>query len=163
MSANATLIRFFALHVVALPIALLGLVVLHIVALHEVGSNNPDGIEIKDKLDAKGRPLDGIPFHPYYTVKDLFGVGFFLMFFAFIIFFAPEFGCFFLKADNFVPADPLFTSEHIVPVWYFTTFYAMLRAVPDKFIGVVTMGAPIFALFFLPWLHRSPAKSLRYT
>lgn len=162
MIANATLNRFFALHVVALPIALLGLVVLHIVALHEVGSNNPDGIEIKDKLDARGRPLDGIPFHPYYTVKDLFGVAFFLMVFAFIIFFAPEFGGFFLEADNFVPADPLVTPEHIVPVWYFTPFYAMLRAVPDKFFGVVTMGAAIFVLFFLPWLDRSPVKSLRY-
>lgn len=162
MIANATLNRFFALHVVAMPIALLGLVVLHLVALHEVGSNNPDGVEIKEKTDSKGRPLDGIPFHPYYTVKDIFGVAVFLLIFAFVIFFAPEFGGYFLEADNFVPADPLVTPEHIVPVWYFTPFYAMLRAVPDKFLGVMTMGAAIFVLFFLPWLDRSPVKSIRY-
>jgi ubiquinol-cytochrome c reductase cytochrome b subunit len=162
MISNATLNRFFALHVVALPIALLGLVVLHLTALHEVGSNNPDGVNIKDHKDDQGRPLDGIPFHPYYTVKDLFGAGVFLILFAFVLFYAPTFGGLFLEKDNFVPADPLVTPEHIVPVWYFTPFYAMLRAVPDKFFGVVIMGAAIFVLFFLPWLDRSKVRSIRY-
>jgi len=162
MISNATLNRFFALHVVALPLALLALVVLHLVALHEVGSNNPDGVEIKKHKDEKGRPLDGIPFHPYYTVKDLFGAGVFLTLFAFVLFYAPEMGGLFLEPDNFVPADPLATPEHIVPVWYFTPYYAMLRAVPDKFFGVVVMGAAIFVLFFLPWLDRSKVRSIRY-
>jgi len=160
--SGATLGRFFALHVIALPLALLLLVVLHLVALHEVGSNNPDGIEIKKNKDARGRPLDGIPFHPYYTVKDLFGVGVFAILFAFVLFYAPEMGGLFLEPDNFVPADPLVTPEHIVPVWYFTPYYAMLRAVPDKFFGVVVMGAAIFVLFFLPWLDRSRVRSIRY-
>ncbi|RFF28955.1 MULTISPECIES: cytochrome bc complex cytochrome b subunit [unclassified Wenzhouxiangella] len=162
MISNATLNRFFALHVVAMPLALLALVVLHLVALHEVGSNNPDGVEIKKHKDEKGRPLDGIPFHPYYTVKDLFGVGVFLILFAFVLFYAPEMGGLFLEPDNFVPADPLVTPEHIVPVWYFTPYYAMLRAVPDKFLGVMVMGAAIFVLFFLPWLDRSKVRSIRY-
>ncbi len=162
MISNATLGRFFALHVVALPLVLLALVVLHIVALHEVGSNNPDGIEIKKYTDQQGRPLDGIPFHPYYTVKDLFGVGVFALVFAFVLFYAPEMGGLFLEPDNFVPADPMVTPEHIVPVWYFTPYYAMLRAVPDKFFGVMVMGAAIFVLFFLPWLDRSRVKSIRY-
>src|SRR5699024_3692590 len=162
MISNATLNRFFALHVVALPLALLALVVLHLVALHEVGSNNPDGVEIKKHKAAKGRPLDGIPFHPYYTVKDLFGVGVFLLLFAFVLFYAPELGGLFLEPDNFVPADPLVTPEHIVPVWYFTPYYAMLRAIPDKFLGVMVMGAAVFVLFFLPWLDRSRVKSIRY-
>ncbi|MCG8465380.1 MAG: cytochrome bc complex cytochrome b subunit, partial [Xanthomonadales bacterium] len=122
--SDATLNRFFSLHVVALPIALIGLVVVHIMALHEVGSNNPDGIEIKKNKDENGIPRDGIPFHPYYTVKDIFGVGMFLILFAFVIFFAPEFGGLFLEHDNFVPANPLVTPEHIKPVWYFTPFYA---------------------------------------
>jgi ubiquinol-cytochrome c reductase cytochrome b subunit len=160
--ADATLNRFFAFHVIAVPIVLLALVVLHILALHEVGSNNPDGVEIKKNKDANGIPLDGIPFHPYYTVKDIVGVAVFLIVFCSVVFFMPEMGGWFLERDNFIPADPLKTPEHIVPLWYFTPFYAILRAVPDKFLGVVAMGAAIFALFLLPWLDRSPVKSIRY-
>ena len=162
MVSDATLNRFFALHVVALPMVLLLLVVLHLAALHEVGSNNPDGVEIKDKKDEHGRPLDGVPFHPYYTVKDIFGAAFFLMIAAFIIFFLPEFGGYFLKPDNFIEADPLVTPDHIPPVWYFTPFYAILQAVPDKLMGVILMGAAVMILYLVPWLDRSPAKSLRY-
>ena len=160
--SDATLNRFFAFHVIAVPIVLLGLVVAHIIALHEVGSNNPDGVEIKKNKDENGIPRDGIPFHPYYSVKDIVGVGVFLFFFALIIFYAPEMGGWFLEHDNFVPADPLTTPQSIVPLWYFTPFYAILRAVPDKFLGVVAMGAAIFMLFLLPWLDRSPVKSIRY-
>jgi ubiquinol-cytochrome c reductase cytochrome b subunit len=130
--SDITLNRFFSLHVIAVPLAIVGLVFLHIIALHEVGSNNPDGVEIKKKKGADGIPLDGIPFHPYYTVKDSVGVIVFLIFFAGVVFFAPEFGGWFLEANNFVPANSLVTPEHIVPVWYFTPFYAILRAVPDK-------------------------------
>ncbi len=160
--ADATLTRFFALHVIAMPLVLLMLVVLHLAALHEVGSNNPEGIDIKKNKDALGRPRDGIPFHPYYTVKDLFGTGMFLLLFAFVIFFVPEFGGLFLEPDNFVPSDPLVTPTHIVPVWYFTPYYAILRAVPDKLLGVVLMGAAIFVLFLVPWLDRSRVRSIRY-
>ncbi|PKL95285.1 MAG: cytochrome b [Gammaproteobacteria bacterium HGW-Gammaproteobacteria-8] len=160
--SDATLNRFFALHVIAVPLALLGLVVLHLAALHEVGSNNPDGVEVKKNKDAQGRPLDGIPFHPYYTMKDLFGVGVMLTLFAFVIFYAPEFGSLFLEKDNFNPADPLVTPQHIVPVWYFTPYYAILRAVPDKLAGVILMGLAIMVLFLLPWLDRSKVKSMRY-
>jgi len=160
--SDATLNRFFALHVIAVPLALLGLVVLHLAALHEVGSNNPDGVEVKKHKDAQGRPLDGIPFHPYYTVKDLFGIGVLLTLFAFVIFFAPEVGGLFLEKDNFNPADPLVTPAHIVPVWYFTPYYAILRAVPDKLVGVILMGLAIMVLFILPWLDRSKVKSIRY-
>ena len=160
--ADATLNRFFAFHVIAVPIVLLALVVLHILALHEVGSNNPDGVEIKKHKDANGIPLDGIPFHPYYTVKDIVGVVVFLIIFSIIVFFMPEMGGWFLERDNFIPADPLKTPTHIVPLWYFTPFYAILRAVPDKFLGVVAMGGAIFVLFLLPWLDRSPVKSIRY-
>ena len=160
--SDATLNRFFALHVIALPLAILALVVLHLTALHEVGSNNPDGVEIKKNKDADGVPLDGIPFHPYYTVKDIFGLAMFLLLFAFIVFFAPEFGGWFLEHDNFVPANPLVTPEHIKPVWYFTPFYAMLRAIPDKLFGVLVMGGAVMILFALPWLDRSPVKSYRY-
>jgi ubiquinol-cytochrome c reductase cytochrome b subunit len=160
--ADATLNRFFAFHVIAVPIVLLALVVLHILALHEVGSNNPDGVEIKKNKDANGIPLDGIPFHPYYTVKDIVGVAVFLIIFSIIVFFMPEMGGWFLERDNFIPADPLKTPTHIVPLWYFTPFYAILRAVPDKFLGVVAMGGAIFVLFLLPWLDRSPVKSIRY-
>jgi len=160
--ADATLNRFFAFHVIAVPIVLLALVVLHILALHEVGSNNPDGVEIKKNKDENGIPLDGIPFHPYYTVKDIVGVAVFLIVFCSVVFFMPEMGGWFLERDNFIPADPLKTPEHIVPLWYFTPFYAILRAVPDKFLGVVAMGGAIFALFLLPWLDRSPVKSIRY-
>ena len=164
-----TLNRFFALHVIALPIVILALVVLHIIALHEVGSNNPDGVEIKDKKDENGVPLDGIPFHPYYTVKDIVGVVVFLFVFCTVVFFFPEGGGYFLEKPNFEPANALKTPNHIAPVWYFTPFYAMLRAVTfpmfgldAKFWGVVVMGAAIAILFVLPWLDRSPVKSIRY-
>jgi len=160
--ADATLNRFFALHVAALPMVLLGLVLLHIVALHEVGSNNPDGVEIKKTKDEHGKPLDGIPFHPYYSVKDIFGVSVFLLIFCGVLFFWPEFGGWFLEDNNFFPANPMKTPVHILPVWYFTPFYAILRAVPDKFLGVVAMGGAIVMLFLLPWLDRSPVKSIRY-
>ncbi len=164
--SGITLNRFFSLHVVALPIVLLGLVVMHIIALHEVGSNNPDGIEIKDKKDENGIPLDGIPFHPYYSVKDIVGVVVFLFVFCMIIFFFPEMGGYFIEKPNFEPANPLKTPEHIAPVWYFTPFYAMLRAIPpiagSQFPGVVVMGGAIAILFVLPWLDRSPVKSMRY-
>ncbi len=164
--SGATLTRFFALHVIALPIVLLALVVLHIIALHEVGSNNPDGIEIKDTVDEHGVPLDGIPFHPYYSVKDIVGVVVFLFVFCAIVFFFPEGGGYFIEAPNYEPANPLKTPPHIAPVWYFTPFYAMLRAIPpiaaSQFPGVVVMGAAIAILFVLPWLDRSPVKSIRY-
>ena len=220
---DATLNRFFAFHVIAVPLVLLGLVVAHILALHDVGSNNPDGIEIKGPkalLDAQGHPVDGIPFHPFYTVHDIFGVAVFLMVFSAIIFFAPEVGGYFLEYNNFIPADPLKTPLHIAPVWYFTPFYSMLRAITTemmyalsailvitvgfvllktsasalakgllvllalaflwmfnafgftgigmmqgidaKFWGVVVMIAAVVILFFLPWLDKSPAKSIRY-
>ncbi len=160
--SDATLNRFFALHVVALPLVILLLVVLHLGALHEVGSNNPEGVDIKKVKGDKGVPLDGIPFHPYYTVKDIFGVGFFLIICAFILFFEPTMGGLFLEYDNFLEADPMVTPAHIKPVWYFTPFYAMLRAIPDKFFGVATMGGAVIILFFLPWLDRSPVRSIRY-
>jgi ubiquinol-cytochrome c reductase cytochrome b subunit len=160
--SGITLNRFFALHVVALPIVILGLVVLHILALHEVGSNNPDGVDINKYKDENGNPLDGIPFHPYYTVKDLLGVVVFLFIFCSVVFFFPEMGGYFLEQPNFEPANPLKTPEHIAPVWYFTPFYAILRAIPDKLLGVMAMGAAIAVLFVLPWLDRSPVKSMRY-
>lgn len=160
--SDATLNRFFAFHVIALPLVLVILVFVHIVALHKVGSNNPDGVEIKKKKDANGMPLDGIPFHPYYSVKDIAGVAGFLILFSIVVFFMPEFGGWFLEPDNFTPADPLKTPPHIVPLWYFTPFYAILRAVPDKFLGVVAMFAAIIMLFILPWLDRSGVKSIRY-
>jgi ubiquinol-cytochrome c reductase cytochrome b subunit len=160
--SDATLNRFYALHIAALPLALLGLVVLHIMALHEVGSNNPDGIEIKKNKDENGIPKEGIPFHPYYTVKDIMGSVAFLFVFALIVFFFPELDGWFLEKDNFIPANPLATPEHIVPLWYFTPYYAILRAIPDKLMGVVAMGVSIFLLFLLPWLDRHPIKSMRY-
>jgi len=160
--SDATLNRFFALHVIAIPLGLLMVVVLHLSALHETGSNNPDGVEIKKNKGADGIPLDGIPFHPYYTVKDIFGVAMFLILFSFILFIWPEAGGMFLEPDNFVPANPLVTPEHIKPVWYFTPFYAILKAVPDKLMGVILMGSSVVILFFLPWLDRSPVKSIRY-
>jgi ubiquinol-cytochrome c reductase cytochrome b subunit len=206
---DATLNRFFSFHVIAIPLVLLGLVAAHIIALHEVGSNNPDGVEIKARKGADGRPLDGIPFHPYYTVHDILGVSVFLMVFSAIVFFGPELGGYFLEYNNFIPADPLKTPAHIAPVWYFTPFYSMLRATNDvmvnvfcvvvglaalvavvfgklsmpkrigavvlavvaiallkafdaKFWGVVAMGGAVIILFFLPWLDRSLAKSIRY-
>ena len=160
--ADSTLNRFFALHVIAVPFAIAILVVLHLVALHETGSNNPDGIEIKDKTDKNGKPLDGIPFHPYYTVKDIVGVGVFLAIFCAVVFFVPTFGGLFLEAPNFEPANPLSTPQHIAPVWYFTPYYAMLRAVPDQQLGALVMLLAILMLFFVPWLDRSPVKSIRY-
>jgi ubiquinol-cytochrome c reductase cytochrome b subunit len=164
--ADATLNRFFALHVAALPLALVFLVIAHLMALHEVGSNNPDGIEIKKLKGPDGHPLDGIPFHPYYTVKDTAGIAAFLVLFAAVIFFAPTFFGVFLEQANFEGANPLQTPPHIAPVWYFTAFYAMLRAVPSflgtQVWGVLVMGAAIVVLFFLPWLDRSPVKSIRY-
>lgn len=164
--SDATLNRFFAFHVIAVPFVLAGLIVVHILALHEVGSNNPDGIEIKKNKGADGIPLDGIPFHPYYTVKDIVGVVVFLMFFFAVVFFAPEMGGYFIEYANFDQADSLKTPAHIAPVWYFTPFYAMLRAVPpmfgSQFPGVMVMGAAIVVLFFLPWIDRSPVKSIRY-
>ena len=165
--SDATLNRFFAFHVIALPLVLIALVVVHLIALHEVGSNNPDGVEIKKHKDPVTHiPLDGIPFHPYYTVKDIVGVIVFLMVFSAIVFFGPEMGGYFLEKANFVPADPLKTPEHIAPLWYFTPFYAILRAVPpmfgSQFPGVVAMGLSIVLLFFLPWLDRSKVKSIRY-
>ncbi|HQZ87568.1 MAG TPA: cytochrome b N-terminal domain-containing protein [Gammaproteobacteria bacterium] len=159
---GVTLNRFFALHVIAVPLIFLGLVVAHILALHEVGSNNPDGIEIKKHKNKEGIPLDGIPFHPYYTVKDLMGLAAFLVIFCAIVFFVPDVGGFFIEAPNFEPADPLKTPTHIAPVWYMTPYYAILRAIPDKLLGVVAMGASIMVFFFLPWLDRSPVKSIRY-
>jgi len=206
---DATLNRFFSFHVIAVPLVLLGLVAAHIIALHEVGSNNPDGVEIKEKKDAKGVPLDGIPFHPYYTVHDIYAVCVFLMIFTAVLFFAPEGGGYFLEFNNFIEANPLKTPPHIAPVWYFTPYYSMLRATTDlmvnilaailaiagvlgivkggfgglgkivlgvavivavallktfdaKFWGVVVMGGAVIVLFFLPWLDRSPVKSIRY-
>ena len=166
LPADATLNRFFALHVIALPLVLLLLVVLHLAALHEVGSNNPDGVDIKAKKKPDGTPLDGIAFHPYYTVKDLFGTGFFLLIAAFIVFYAPTFGGWFLEHDNFIPANNLATPSHIKPVWYFTPFYAILRMVPSLFgtavWGVLAMFASIAVLFLMPWLDRGAVKSVRY-
>jgi ubiquinol-cytochrome c reductase cytochrome b subunit len=207
--SDATLNRFFSFHVIAIPLVLLGLVAAHIMALHEVGSNNPDGVEIKDRKDpGTGRPLDGIPFHPYYTVKDTLGVAVFLIVFSVILFFMPEFGGYFLEYNNFIPADSLKTPQHIAPVWYFTPYYSILRATTENFMwalsagliafavlitfsarstrvwigvavgtalllagffsiapkvwGVVLMGASVVIFFFLPWLDRSPVKSIRY-
>ena len=168
--SDAALNRFFAYHVVTLPVLLVTLVLVHILALHEVGSNNPDGIEIKANKDPKTKiPVDGIPFHPYYSVKDIFGVIVFLIVFCGIIFFAPEFGGYFLEHNNFIPANTLKTPDHIAPVWYFTPYYSMLRAVTVNFLwidaklwGVILMGAAVVIFAFLPWLDRSPVKSIRY-
>ncbi|MGZ8259291.1 MAG: cytochrome b [Caldimonas sp.] len=206
---DATLNRFFAFHVIAIPLVLLGLVVAHIIALHEVGSNNPDGVEIKEKKDAEGKPLDGIAFHPYYSVHDIYALSVFLFIFSAVVFFAPEGGGYLLEYNNFIEANPLKTPAHIAPVWYFTPYYSMLRATTDlmvnvlvlilalaavlailrggfrtggkiavavvalvavfllktfdaKFWGVVVMGAAVIILFVLPWLDRSPVKSIRY-
>ncbi|MCZ6618756.1 MAG: cytochrome b N-terminal domain-containing protein, partial [Gammaproteobacteria bacterium] len=170
LMSEVTLNRFFALHVVALPLVLVMLVFVHIVALHHVGSNNPDGIEIKKNKDANGIPLDGIPFHPYYTVgHDIPATVAFLFIFCVVVFFAPEMGGYFIEKPNFEVANPLVTPDHIAPVWYYTPFYAMLRAstypllgMPAKFWGLVVMGGAIMIPAVLPWLDRSPVKSLRY-
>jgi len=168
--SEITLNRFFALHVVAIPIVILALVVLHILALHEVGSNNPDGIDIKKNKDENGVPVDGIPFHPYYSVHDLVGISAFLIAFVSVIFYFPEMGGYFLEYANFEQANNLKTPEHIAPVWYFTPYYAILRAVTidlggvftAKLLGFIAMGAAIVVLFFLPWLDKSPVRSIRY-
>jgi ubiquinol-cytochrome c reductase cytochrome b subunit len=160
--SGVTLNRFFALHVVALPIVLLALVVLHLLALHEVGSNNPDGVDIKKHKDEKGIPLDGVAFHPYYTVHDLQAIAVFLAAFSAIVFFAPEMGGYFIEKPNFEIANSLKTPEHIAPVWYFTPFYSVLRAVPDKLLGFIAFASSVAILFLLPWLDRSPVKSWRY-
>ena len=167
---DATLNRFFAFHVIALPLVLLGLVVAHLIALHETGSNNPDGVEInegpKGNRWSKDAPADGIPFHPYYTVKDILGVVVFLMIFTAVVFFMPEMGGYFLEYNNFIPADPLKTPPHIAPVWYFTPYYSILRAVPplfgSQFPGVIAMGLSVMIFFALPWLDRGAVKSIRY-
>jgi ubiquinol-cytochrome c reductase cytochrome b subunit len=164
--SDATLNRFFALHVAAIPLVLAGIVFVHMVALHAVGSNNPDGIEIKKNKGPDGIPLDGIAFHPYYTVKDMVAVVVFLMIFCAVMFFAPDMGGYFLEANNFIPANPMQTPAHIAPVWYFTPYYAILRAVPpmfgSQFPGVVAMGIGAIAIVFLPWLDRGAVKSIRY-
>ena len=167
--SDATLNRFFAFHVILLPLLLALLVYLHIVALHKVGSNNPDGVEIKKQKDADGKPLDGIPFHPYYTIKDTFGVGVFLTIYLAIVFFLPELGGWFLEKDNFAPADILQTPPDIVPLWYLTPYYSILRAVTFEWLpggaklwGVIAMAAAIVIFFFLPWLDRSRVRSIRY-
>jgi ubiquinol-cytochrome c reductase cytochrome b subunit len=159
---DATLNRFFSLHAVAVPLGLLLLVTLHLVALRTVGSNNPDGIEVNETTDAQGRPLDGVPFHPYYIVKDVLSVGVFLVVFAFVLFFAPTFGGLFLEPANFEPADPASTPEHIAPAWYFAPFYAILRAVPDQRLGAILMLLAVLSFLFLPWLDRSAVRSMRY-
>ena len=163
---DAALNRFFSLHVIALPLILVVLVFLHIVALHTVGSNNPDGIEIKKNKDKDGIPKDGIPFHPYFTVKDTMGAVAFLWIFCAVVFYAPALNGYFLEHANFIEANPLQTPEHIAPLWYLTPFYSVLRAVPpmfgSQFPGVLAMGASLLILFFLPWLDRSPVKSVRY-
>ncbi|MGN5290322.1 cytochrome b [Aeromonas veronii] len=160
--SGATLNRFFALHVIALPLVLVMLVAMHILALHEVGSNNPDGIDIKKHKDENGWPLDAVAFHPYFTVKDMIGVAGFLFFFCAIIFFKPDMWGYFLEKPNFEVANGLKTPAHIAPVWYFTPFYAILRAVPDKLLGVIMMGLSIVVLFLLPWLDRCKVRSVRY-
>src|SRR5688572_14715244 len=159
---DATLTRFFSLHVVALPFVIALLVALHLVALRQVGSNNPDGIEIKENLGPDDKPLDGIPFHPYYSLKDIVGVGLFLTAFAIVVFFVPTFGGLFMEAPNFEPANPVSTPEHIAPVWYFTPYYAILRAIPDQKLGALLMALAVLAFLFLPWLDRARNKSLRY-
>ena len=164
--SDATLNRFFALHVAAIPLVLVGIVFVHIVALHKVGSNNPDGIEIKKNKGPDGHPVDGIPFHPYYTVKDIMATVAFLIVFCAVVFFAPDMGGYFLEANNFMPANPMQTPAHIAPVWYFTPYYAILRAVPpmfgSQFPGVIAMGIGAIAIVFLPWLDRGKVKSIRY-
>jgi ubiquinol-cytochrome c reductase cytochrome b subunit len=159
---DATLTRFFSLHVIALPFILALLILLHLVALRQVGSNNPDGIEIKENPGADGHPKDGIPFHPYYTLKDIVGVGLFLTFFAIVVFFIPTFGGLFMEAPNFEPANPSSTPEHIAPVWYFTPYYAILRAVPDQKLGALLMALSVAVFLFMPWIDRAKNKSVRY-
>jgi ubiquinol-cytochrome c reductase cytochrome b subunit len=160
--SDATLNRFFSLHVIAVPLVLVFLATIHILALHTVGSNNPDGIEIKERKGADGRPVDGIPFHPYYTVHDAAGVIFFLIGFFAVVFFSPDLRGYFLEDANYAPANSLQTPTHIRPMWYFTPFYAILRAVPNKLFGVILMGAAVLILYAMPWLDRSKVRSIRY-
>ena len=160
--SDITLNRFFALHVIAFPLAMIGLIFVHIVALHEVGSNNPDGIEIKEVKGPDGIPLDGVAFHPYHTSKDLVAIVIFLIIFSLVVFYAPEMGGYFLERANFEPANPTVTPEHIMPSWYFTPYYAILRAIPDKLLGAIMMAASVIVPMFLPWLDKSPVKSIRY-
>lgn len=160
--SGVTLHRFFSLHVIAIPLLLAVMVFVHLVALHHVGSNNPDGIEIKEKKDKDGHPLDGIPFHPYFTVKDLVGVAVFLIVFCYVLFFMPTGAGLFIEPDNSIVANPMVTPPEISPVWYMTPFYAMLRAVPNKLLGLVTMAGAIALMFVLPWLDRSRVRSIRY-
>ncbi len=160
--SDVTLNRFFALHVIALPLALIALIFVHILALHEVGSNNPDGIEIKNYKDKNGIPIDGVAFHPYHTSKDLVAIIVFLMVFSAVMFFAPEMGGYFLEHANFEKANPMATPEHIVSAWYFTPYYAILRAIPDKLLGAILFGIAVIIPLFLPWLDRSKVKSIRY-
>ena len=160
--SDITLNRFFAFHVIAVPLMLVLLVAVHIMALHEVGSNNPDGIEIKEHKGPDGKPIDGVAFHPYHTSKDLVIIIVFLILFSAVVFFAPDMGGYFLEHANFEPANALQTPEHIAPVWYFTPFYSMLKAVPDKLLGVMLMGSAVLLPFFLPWLDRCSVKSIRY-
>lgn len=160
--SGVSLHRFFSLHVIAIPLLLAVFVFVHLVALHQVGSNNPDGVDIKEKKDAEGVPLDGIPFHPYYTVKDLMGVMVFLFIFAVVVFYMPTMGGWFIEHDNFVVANPMVTPPEIAPVWYMTPFYAILRAIPNKLLGLMTMGAAVAIMFVIPWLDRSKVRSIRY-
>ena len=160
--SDVSLHRFFSLHVVAIPVLMMGLVFVHLIALHKVGSNNPDGIEIKNQKNNEGIPLDGIPFHPYYTVKDTMGVVVFLIAFSSVLFFFPTVGGYFLEYANFQPANPMVTPAHIAPVWYMTPFYSILRAIPNKLFGVIAMASSVAFLFVIPWLDRSPVKSMRY-
>jgi ubiquinol-cytochrome c reductase cytochrome b subunit len=157
-----TLNRFMAYHVVLVPLVLIALVVAHILALHQVGSNNPDGVEIKEHRGPDGRPLDGIPFHPYYTVKDVFGMGIFLILFCAVVFYAPTVNGLFIEHANYVPANPLKTPADITPAWYLSPYYAMLRSIPDKLGGIMVLGAAVILPLFLPWLDRNPVKSVRY-
>ncbi len=159
---DATLHRFFALHVIGVPLLVMLLVFLHLVALHTVGSNNPQGIDIKKHQDACGKPLDGIPFYPYYVLKDFVGVMVFLFIFFAVVFFFPDMGGYFLEPTNFAQADPLSTPENMTPVWYMAPFYAILRAIPDKSFGVLVMMSALFILWFLPWLDKSPVRAIRY-
>lgn len=160
--SNTTLHRFFALHVIAIPFLIILVTVLHIVALHQVGSNNPQGIDINKHKDKNGKPLDAIPFHPYFTLKDSVGILIFLIGFFAIVFFFPTMGGLFLEADNFSPANPMITPDHISPVWYLRPFYTILKTIPDKLMGIFAMKASVLILFFLPWLDKSPVRSMRY-
>ena len=160
--SDITLNRFFAFHVIAIPLGIIALVFAHILALHHVGSNNPDGIEIKNYKDEQGKPIDGVAFHPYHTSKDLVWITVFLILFFAAVFFAPEMGGYFLEVDNFEPANPLQTPEHIVPAWYLTPYYAILRAIPDKLMGAIALASSVLFFVFLPWLDKCKVKSIRY-